>query len=48
MGVHLRYCWWWLPPSFDMIRWAMSIPDNVLTRQWEVLPPEFGFNPPSC
>jgi lipoprotein LprG len=46
MGVHLKVIAAMVAAELDMI----AIGDeqyltNILTQQWEVLPPEFGFNP---
>jgi lipoprotein LprG len=46
MGVHLKVLVAVAAAELDMIALGNEqYLTNVLTRQWEVLPPEFGFNP---
>ena len=46
MGVHLKVLLAIAAAELDMIALGNEqYLTNVLTRQWEVLPPEFGFNP---
>lgn len=46
MGVHLKVLLAVAAAELDMIALGdEQYLTNVLTRQWEVLPPEFGFNP---
>jgi lipoprotein LprG len=46
MGVHLKVLLAIAAAELDMIALGdEQYLTNVLTRQWEVLPPEFGFNP---
>jgi lipoprotein LprG len=46
MGVHLKVLLAVAAAELDMIALGTEqYLTNVLTRQWEVLPPEFGFNP---
>jgi lipoprotein LprG len=46
MGVHLKVLAAALAAELDMIALGdEQYLTNVLTRKWEVLPPEFGFNP---
>lgn len=46
MGVHLKVLAAGLAAELDMIALgAEQYLTNVLTKKWEVLPPEFGFNP---
>jgi lipoprotein LprG len=46
MGVHLKVLLAVAAAELDMIALGNEqYLTNVLTRQWEVLPPEFGFNP---
>jgi len=46
MGVHLKVLAAGLAAELDMIALGNEqYLTNVLTKQWEVLPPEFGFNP---
>jgi lipoprotein LprG len=46
MGIHLKALLAVAAAELDMIALGNEqYLTNVLTRQWEVLPPEFGFNP---
>ncbi len=46
MGVHLKVLLAIAAAELDMIALGNEqYVTNVLTKQWEVLPPEFGFNP---
>ena len=46
MGVHLKVLAAGLAAELDMIALGNEqYLTNVLTKKWEVLPPEFGFNP---
>ena len=46
MGVHLKVLAAGLAAELDMIALGdEQYLTNVLTKKWEVLPPEFGFNP---
>ncbi len=47
MGVHLKVIAAVAAAEMDMIALGNEqYITNVLTKKWEVLPPEFGFNPP--